>query len=203
MVAASLATTPAQASPADDYVGPFYGDGNLPPGCIKDMSRENPDNICYHAKVGLNALDSPQIDVAVLVPVSPTAERDMRIMRQAVQAWEGGIDYLSDEMGLDWLHDGVEFHITVDSVDLSGDNGGEFTTYPLVDPEIVVLATNPVGGTGIGVDPVDFGTALQLYDEDLVPCHNVQNPFDIEMWEALPGFDSHHEVWGGIYVEDC
>jgi hypothetical protein len=55
----------ASASPGDDYVGPYYGDGNLPPGCIQDMSRDNPDNICYHAKVGLNALDSPKIDVAV------------------------------------------------------------------------------------------------------------------------------------------
>src|SRR5688500_1494391 len=171
MVAASLATTPAQASPADDYVGPYFGDGNLPPGCIKDMSRDNPDNHCFHAKVGLNALDSPQIDVAVLVPVSPTAERDMRIMRQAVPAWEGGIDYLSDEMGLDWLRDGVDFHITVDTVDLTGDNGGELTTYPLVDPEIVLIATNPAGGAGIGVDPTYLASQLQVLDENAVPCH--------------------------------
>ena len=58
----------ASASPGDDYVGPYFGDKNLPPGCIKDMSRDNPDNDCFHAKVGLNALDSPQVDVAVLVP---------------------------------------------------------------------------------------------------------------------------------------
>ncbi len=195
--------TAANASPADDYVGPYFGDGNLPPGCIKDMSRDNPDNICYHAKLGLNALDSPQIDVAILVPASPTAERDMRIMRQAVQAWEGGIDYLSDEMGLDWLRDGVDFHITVDTVDLTGDNGGELTTYPLVDPEIVVIATNPVGGAGIGVDPMYLADELQILDENAVPCHNVENPFDIETWEAMPGFDSHHEARAGTYVEDC
>ena len=200
---ASTYSAPAQASPADDYVGPYFGDGNLPPGCIKDMSRDNPDNICYHGKLGLNALDSPQIDVAVLVPASPTAERDLRIMRQAVQSWEGGIDYLSDEMGLDWLHDGVEFHVTVDTVDLTGDNGGELTTYPLVDPEIVVIATNPVGGLGIGVDPVYLGGELGIVDEDGVPCHNVENPFDIDAWEMVPGFDSHHETRGGTYVEDC
>ena len=198
-----LTTTPAQASPADDYVGPYYGDGNLPPGCIKDMSRDNPDNICYHGKLGLNALDSPQIDVAVLVPASPTAERDMRIMRQAVQSWEGGIDYLSGEMGLDWLQAGVEFHVTVDTIDLTGDNGGELTTYPLYDPEIVVIATNPVGGIGIGVDPTYLTSELGIFDENGVPCHNVQNPFDVETWEAMPGFDSHHETRGGTYVEDC
>jgi len=193
----------ANASPADDYVGPYFGDGNLPPGCIVDRSPDNPANICYHGKAGLNGLDSPQVDVAVLVPVSPTSERDMRIMRQAVEAWEGGFDYLSGEMGLDWLRDGVDFHITVDAVDLTGDNGGEFTTYPLVDPEIVVIATNPVGGAGIGIDPVDFVGALGITDEDLVPCTNIPNPFDIETWEALPGFDSHHEDRGGVYVEDC
>jgi hypothetical protein len=203
IVLAVLNPAAVQASPADDYVGPYYGDGNLPPGCIKDMSRDNPDNICYHAKVGLNALDSPQIDVAVLVPASPTAERDMRIMRQAVEAWEGGIDYLSDEMDLDWLRDGVEFHVTADKVDLAGDGGGEFTTYPLYDPEIVVIATNPAGGAGIGVDPTYLTSELGLFDEDGVPCHNIANPFDIETWEALPGFDSHHEDRGGIYVEDC
>ena len=40
-------------------------------------------------------------------------------------------------------------------------------------------------------------------DENLVPCHNVQNPFDFEYWENLPGFDSHHESRTGTYVEDC
>lgn len=200
---ASTYSTPAQASPADDYVGPFFGDGNLPPGCIKDMSRDNPDNICYHGKLGLNALDSPQVDVAVLVPASPTAERDMRILRQAVRSWEGGIDYLADEMGLDWLRDGVDFHVTVDTIDLTGDDGGELTTYPLVDPEIVVIATNPVGGIGIGVDPVYLGAELEIVDEDGVPCHNVENPFDMDAWEMVPGFDSHHEARGGTYVEDC
>ena len=204
LVGALLSTSPAQASPADDYVGPFYGDGNLPPGCIKDMSRDNPANVCYHGKLGLNALDSPQIDVAVLVPVSPTAERDMRIMRQAVESWEGGISYLSEEMGLDWLAEGVDFHITVDAIDLTGEgNGGELTTYPLYDPEIVVIATNPVGGIGIGVDPTYLTHELGIFDENGVPCHNVENPFDIEAWEAVPGFDSHHETRGGTYVEDC
>jgi len=203
LAAGALTTTVAEASPADDYVGPYFGDGNLPPGCIKDMSPDNPANTCFHGKLGLNALDSPQIDIAVLVPASPTAERDMRIMRQAVQAWEGGIDYLSDEMGLDWLRDGVDFHITVDSVDLTGSNGGEFTTYPLYDPEVVVIATNPVGGAGIGVDPMYLGGELGIFDENAVPCHNIANPFSIEAWEALPGFDSHHEDRGGIYAEDC
>jgi hypothetical protein len=150
-------------------------------------------------RTDLNALDSPEVDVLVMVPVSPTAERDMRIMRQSVEMWEGGIDYLAPQMGLDWLAAGMNFHITVDYFDLEGDGGGEFTTYPIVDPEIVVIASNPVGGVGIGVDPVDF----VFTNENLVPCHNVQNPFDFEYWENLPGFDSHHEERTGTYVEDC
>jgi hypothetical protein len=201
VAAAVLTTTAAQASPADDYVGPFYGDGNLPPGCIKDMSRDNPANTCYHAKVGLNALDSPIIDVAVLVPASPTAERDLRIMRQAAKAWEGGIEYLSDEMGLDWLHDGVRFNISADIVSLT--EGEQPSTYPLYDPEIVIVATNPVGGLGIGVDPTYLTDELGIMDENGVPCHNIPNPFSMDTWEGMPGYDGHHGDNGGIYVEDC
>jgi hypothetical protein len=198
-VPAVLAGASAGARPADDYSGPYFGDGNLPPGCIRDMSEDNPANICHHMRTDLNGLDSPQVDVLVMVPVSPTAERDMRIMRQSIEMWEAGIDHLAREMGLDWLADGMDFHITVDYFDPLGDGGGEFTTYPIVDPEIVVIATNPVGGVGIGIDPVDF----IFVNEDQVPCHNVQNPFDFEYWENLPGFNDHHQRGTGTYVEDC
>lgn len=200
-VAGLLATAPAQASPADDYVGPYFGDGNLPPGCIKDMSRDNPDNDCYHAKTGLNTLDSPKIDVAVLVPASPTAERDLRILRQAAEAWEGGIDYLADEMDLGWLRDGVDFTISPSIVSLA--EGEEPSTFPLYDPEIVILATNPVGGLGIGVDPTYLTDELGIFDENGVPCHTIPNPFSLDAWEGMPGYDGHHGEGGGIYVEDC
>ena len=195
----AVGSGPAGASPEEHYSGPYFGADNFPPGCIRDMSRNNPDNICHHMRTGLNALDSPQVDVLVMVPVSPTAERDMRIMRQSVEMWEGGIDYLATQMGLDWLGTGMDFHVTVDYFDLTGGEGGEFTTYPIVDPEIVVIATNPVGGVGIGIDPVDF----VFTNENLVPCHNVQNPFDFEYWENLPGFNDHHQQRTGTYVEDC
>jgi len=197
-------SVPAGASPADEYSGAHFGDGNLPPGCIRDMSANNPDNVCHHMKTGLNALDSPQVDVLVMVPASPTAERDMRTMRQSVEMWEAGIDYLAPQQGLDWLADGMDFHITVDVFDPVGGDGGEFTTYPIVDPEIVVIATNPVGGAGIGVDPMYFQNAVfQFMDEDGIPCHNVENPFDFEYWENLPGFDDHHGGRTGTYSEDC
>ena len=103
LVSVALGSIPAAASPEEHYSGPYFGEDNFPPGCIRDMSRLNPDNICHHMRTDLNALDSPKVDVLVMVPVSPTAERDMRIMRQSVEMWEGGIDYLAGQMGLDWL----------------------------------------------------------------------------------------------------
>ena len=200
---------PAGASPAQEYSGPYFGDGNVPPGCSRDWTLADQDDFCHRIKTNLetSAVDSPQVDVLVLVPVSPTAERDMRITRQAVEMWEGGIDYLAREMGLDWLADGTDFHVTVHSVDPQGE-GGEFTTYPVVDPEIVVVVTNPVGTGGHAVDPVKTVSSLQLgetafAEEDTVPCHGVANPFDFEQWASLPGFDNHHEGRSGTYVEDC
>ena len=197
------------AGPGEEYEGPYYGAGNFPPGCTAERA-VGLEHRCHHMRVDMNGLDSPKVDVLVLVPVSATAERDMRIMRQSVEMWESGIDYLAGEMGLDWLADGMDFHVTVDYVDLAGDgNGGEFTTYPVVDPEIVVIATNPVGGAGIGVDPVAYPAmaarvmGLDIVDEDLVPCHSIPNPFDFGYWESLPGFNSHHEARTGTFTEDC
>lgn len=191
---------PALASPQQEYDGPYFGENNFPPECTRDMSPANPENFCFHMKSisKLNPLDSPQIDVLILLPASPVAERDMRIMRQSVEMWEGGIDYLAEEMGLDWLRDGVDFHIFVDYIDLAGEgNGGEFTTYPVVDPEIVVIGANPGPGAGIGIDP------FTIVNESGVPCHNLANPFDFEYWENLPGFNSHHDTRSGTFNEDC
>ena len=199
----ALGWAPADASPGDEYAGAYFGENNFPPDCTRDRSATNPDNICYRMKAGLNGLDSPKIDVLVMVPVSPTAERDMRIMRQSVEMWEGGIGHLADQMGLDWLAQGVDFHITVDYVDLEGGQGSEFSTYPITDPEIVVIASNPVGGVGIGIDPIDFADEVGFTDEDDAPCHGIANPFDFDAWENVPGFDSHHGNRSGTYVEDC
>ncbi len=206
-------TSSVDASPAEDYTGTHFGNGNTPPGCEHDDLENYANNACHHMRTGLNGLDSPQVDVLILVPISPTAERDMRIMRQAVEMWEGGIHNLSPQMGLDWLGDGMQFHITVDYVDPNG-AGGEFTTYPIVDPEVVVIATNPVGGVGIGIDPVSTVAGLANTFIDLLevpvpplsedwPCHGVANPLDFEAWESLPGFNRHHEPRVGTYVEDC
>jgi len=196
-----LVAPPGGASPADTYVGGHYGDGNLPPGCIRDYSPTNPANTCYHLKTEINYLDSPIIDVAVLVPASPTAERDLRIVRQAVQMWEGGIHYLSGEMGLGWLDKGVQFNITPSIVDLT--TGEVASTYPLYDPEIVVIATNPGAITGIGTDPAGYLQTIGIINAEGMPCHNIANPFSMDTWENMPGYDGHHGDTGGIYTEDC
>ena len=141
---------PASSAPSDDFPRSYFGDGNLPARCIVDRDPINPDNECYHMKVGLNALDDPQIDVAILAPVSPVVERDLRVAEQAVQMWGEGVDYLADEMGLDWLADGVDMNITTH--ELVVDPAGLLTEpLDLVDPEIVVIMSNPAGGIGIGI----------------------------------------------------
>lgn len=201
----------------DEEQGPYFGAGNIPSICDTEMQKEladgseNPDfwlentktPICHHMRTDMNGLDSPQVDVLIMVPVSPGAERDMRIMRQSIEMWEAGIDHIARQLELEWLAEGMDFHVTVDAFDPTGD-GGEFTTYPIVDPEIVVIATNPVGGIGIGIDPIDFNNDVFGFpNEGQGPCHGIANPLDIDAWEALPGFDSHHEAREGIYNEDC
>ena len=218
LLAAMLAvvTLFSVAGGASEAEAPFFGTGNIPLECLADMQEvlddgeENPaywlahnsEAVCHHMRSDMNGLDSPKVDVLVLAPVSPTVERDMRIMRQSVEMWEAGIDYIADQLGLQWLSEGMSFHITVEAIDL--EDGGEFTTYPIVDPEIVVIATNPAGGVGIGIDPIDFtGDGLGIPPGGEGLCHGVHNPFDIAAWEALPGFNSHHEERSGTYVEDC
>jgi PKD repeat protein len=207
----AVTAAPAQASPADDYMGGHFGDGNLPAGCVRDYHVTNPDNRCYHLKTDLNALDSPIIDVALVVPAAPDAELELRVMRQAIQSWEGGIHYLAGEMGMPWLKNGVKFHITptiMGAAQADPTDPDQVSTYPLYDPEIVVIAADPVG-EGIGVDPTDSGQtvseqlALSLINRDSVPCHNIANPFSMDTWKDMPGYDGHHGDSGGIYNEDC
>lgn len=197
LLASGLGST-ADASPTETYAGGYYGAGRIPPGCDAEVTE---DKVCYHQVAGLNGLDSPVIDVAVLVPASPTAERDLRIARQAVESWQGGIRYLADQMGLGWLRDGVEFRITADTVDVADPTQ---STRSLVDPEIVVVTTNPVGYTGIGTDPWSLLTpSLGIDDGEGQPCFVQEDPFSLASWERLPGFDSHHDAMGGTYQEDC
>lgn len=164
VVAGTLTTPPAAASPGQEYSGAYFGDGNFPPGCTRDY-RTSPDNVCHRIKTDINPLDSPKVDVLVLAP-SHKPERHMRIARQAVEMWDGGIDYLAPQMGLKWLADGMEFHITVDTFDPTGQNGGEFTTYPVVDPEIVVILENSLGG--IGTDPAATVDRVEAHVEESV-----------------------------------
>jgi len=205
LVACALALTAvpsALGSPSDDYLGPHFGNGKLPAECITDRDPINPDNLCYHMKVGLNALDSPKVDVDVLIPVSPAAERDMRVATQAVQMWDEGLHYLADQMDLDWLSDGFEMDVRTRLVPVDA-NSIPLDPINLVDPEIIVVVSNPIGGIGIGIDPTAFGGELGLYDDQGLPCAEVANPFSMDAWEARSGFEQHGGEPGGVYVQDC
>lgn len=169
-------------------------------GCTTFSYEHNP---CHQGAAMMNGLDSPKIDVLIIAPASPFAERDLRIMRQSVQMWADGLEWLARDMGIHWMADGVEFNIAVEMLDPTGNGEAHFTTYPIWDPEIVVVATNPVGGIGIGIDPIDFAGQIFGEGEGQGPCHGVQNPFDLSLWENLPGYNSHHGGRSGTYVEDC
>ncbi|WP_148613397.1 hypothetical protein [Nocardioides rubriscoriae] len=197
-----LATPAAQSSPSDDYVGPHYGKADLPAGCVLDRDPLNPDNHCYHMKVGLNALDSPQVDVDILVPVSPAAERDLRQAEQAVQMWNAGLHYLADQMDLGWLDRGLDMRIRTHEVAVDP-AGALLAPLDLVDPEIVVVASNPVGGIGIGVDPSNLVSQLGVTDGEGLPCARVADPFSMAAWQHKQGFEQHGGENGGVYVEDC
>ena len=190
------------AGAAAGYSGTHFGDGHLPAGCIVDRDQDNPDNTCFHLKVGLNALDSPEVNVAVLVPVSPTAERDMRLMTQAIEMWSGGIHGLAKQMNLAWLDKGVHINVTTKLVPVDA-KGLPTQPINLVKPKIVVIATNPAGGIGIGIDPVQFVNELGLTGQNGVPCGSFANPFSMQQWMSTPGFDDHHGEEGGIFVKRC
>lgn len=193
---------PATGSPADDYVRAGWGDGNLPAGCVVDRDPLNPDNECFHMKVGLNAIDTPKVDVDVLVPVSPLAERDMRVAEQAVMMWEGGLDYLAGEMGLGWLEQGFEMNVRTHMVK-TDPTGALSEPLSLVDPEVVVVVSNPAGGIGIGIDPVSFAGELGIVDGEGAPCLSIPNALNFSTWQDSGRFEQHGRENGGTYVEDC
>lgn len=181
-----LAGVPALSAPGDSYVRAHFGDQRLPAGCVLDLDPANPDNECYHLKVGLNALDTPRVDVAVLVPVSPFAERDLRVVQQSIDMWEGGLDMLAGQMGMEWLRDGTDFRVRGYGVPVDPE-GGPAEVLNLVDPEIVVVASNPAGGIGIGIDPSDFASQIGITDGEGVPCQEVEVPsqvFSLDAWRT-------------------
>lgn len=176
---------PAQPLPIPEGC---HGDFEMVPADVTHIPRFLDD--CYHMRTDLNSLDTPNIDVLLIPPVSAYPERDLRTMREAVKMWDRGIQMLAVEMGMDWLAEGVNIEIFVDD--------DELYTDPLWDPEIVVIATNPVGGAGIGVDPLGWFLGLPT------PCHGQPNPLaSFQDWSALPGFDNHHGEESGTYTAEC
>ncbi|MBF4163792.1 hypothetical protein [Nocardioides acrostichi] len=198
-----VVTSVAYAAPTSSPTPAMhFADGNIPSECIVDRDPINPDNHCYHMKVGLNGLDTPKVDVDVLIPVSPDAERDMRIASQSVQMWDDGLHYLAKQEGLTWLNDGFEMDVRTHQVVVDSD-GALQEPLDLVDPEIVVIVSNPAGGIGIGIDPAYFAGELGLLDGGDVPCAEIENPMSMSTWQGMKGFDQHGGEPGGVYVQDC
>lgn len=186
LLALALATPLVPGQAAHGGADQHYGLGNLPAACTTaSTSGPHFTDACYHMRTDLNSLDTPIIDVLLVTPVTPYPERDLRVMRQAIEMWEAGIDHIAPQLDMDWLADNVEFNIFLDD--------DEFTTHPAWDPEIIVVATNPVGGVGIGIDPFGING----------PCKGANPLASLAAWEELPGFESHHDGHSGTYVEDC
>lgn len=212
LAATSLLSIAAVTEDGREY-GPYFGD-DLPAICEAEMEptledgSENPDYWydnadtaeCHHMGGDMNGLDDPVIDVLIIPPVSPAPERDLRIMRQSLEMWDAGIDVVATQLGMDWLAEGLEFRISIGGVEYGAID--EVNPESLYDPEIVVIASNPVGGIGIGIDPVDFLGDAGIGDGQL-PCLPVADPLDFSQWNALPGFDDHHDVSGTYVASDC
>ena len=126
-----------------------------------------------------------------MVPVSPTASATCASCARPSRCGKTGSTTWPARWSCDWLAEGWTF-TSPSTTSTSWVTRREFTTYPIVDPEIVVIASNPVGGIGIGIDPTalrcEFGPTRPG-----LPCHDLPDPFDMAHWENLPGLRCHHE----------
>lgn len=134
--------------------------------------------------------DPRALDVVVLVPDSDRAAQDRELVTEAVGMWQSGIESIADEPGLGWLRD-APIHVTAQPL-------GDVASYTLHDPEVVIIAATPPGGTAD--TPV---TRLDLVDADGATCAGFDDPFAFWTWSTRPGFRSHHSLPEGTVVEAC
>ncbi len=92
-------------------------------------------------------VDTPKVDVIIVPPASPEAQRDIVTLRMAAQQWSDGIE----ELGEPWFTEAFEMNVYVLGEDDIPDEARD-------DPEIVVLAAefNPTLLFGIGLEPFHF-----------------------------------------------
>lgn len=139
--------------------------------------------------------DPRSLDVLVLVPDSAHAAKDRELITEAVGMWQQGIDSIADEPDLGWLRD-ARIRISAESLA----DGLDGTTYTLRDPEIVIVAATPPGGTSDATTAVD---SLLVHAADDAVCETVADPFAYESWSGRPGFRSHHSLPEGTWIQDC
>ncbi len=214
LMAGSLLSVAAVTADGAEH-GPYLGD-DLPAICEAEMDATLEDGTanpaywyansdlaeCHHMATAMNGLDDPVVDVLIVAPASPGVERDLRITRQSLEMWDAGIDVVAEQLGMTWLAEGFEIRVSVAGVEYL-DVEDPVNPAAFYDPEIVVVVTNPVGGIGIGIDPVDFAGDFGIGNGQ-VPCSPVEDPMSYSSWQALPGFDDHHGQDFGTYVaSDC
>lgn len=206
LAATSLLSVAAVTDDGREY-GPYFGD-DMPAICEAEMEptledgSDNPDYWyadadtaeCHHMGGDMNGLDDPIVDVLIIPPTSPAPERDLRIMRQSLEMWDAGIEVVAQQLGLEWLAEGFEIRVSIGGAEYGETD--EINQASFYDPEIVVIASNPIGGLGIGVDPVSY-----FLGEDL-PCLPVEDPNDFSQWQQLDRFDDHHDVSGTYIARD-
>jgi hypothetical protein len=201
LTATTLGSIAAIDPETDTEYGPYHGD-DMPRACAAEMDKEgsaywydNSDEaVCHHMAGDMNGLDDPIVDVLIVAPASPALERDLRITRQSLEMWDAGIDVVAEQLNMSWLAEGFDIRVSVGGPEYLGDIS--YNAESFYDPEIVVIVSNPVGGIGIGIDPVDFIG----WD---VPCSPIADPLNFDSWSDVDGFDSHHNSRSGTYIADA
>ena len=120
------------AARAEEEHGPYFGDGNVPacagrdgggaggrhrePGLLAGEHRDPglPPHAHRHERARLAGGRRARHGAGLAGRPSATCASCAR----PIEMWEGGIDYLARQMELDWLAEGMNFHITVDAVDV-------------------------------------------------------------------------------------
>ncbi len=127
----------------------------------------------YHEYILYN-VDTPNIDVLIVPPVSPYYGRDLTNIEKSVQAWDDGIN----ELGPAWLADGVNINYYTLGYDTP-------TPEALADPEIIIFSAeyNPVLLFGIGYAApvtwchgIGFGEPASVMTPDMFHQHE-QSPW--------------------------
>ncbi len=132
----------------------------------------------YHEYI-LYDVDTPNIDVLIVPPVSPYYARDLVNIEKSVQAWDDGINAI----GPSWLADGVNIRAYTLGYDTP-------TPEALADPEIIIFSAeyNPVLLFGIGLaSPVTWCHGIGFGEAAIEWHQHEQSPWAVAQAECSDG----------------